>query len=503
MLIWEVTLSKVIEKEIASITKNYDVFYGYINQPFINPDKVLKTQSNGKGIKLYDEVMVDPQVSSTLQTRILAVAGKEWDVVPVKHLDKNGKLTASDKDKQIADFVKTVLSETNIFQFKQEILKGILYGYYVAEVMWKYNGNDIVVDKFYGKHPRRFLFNWFRKLKLLTLKNPIQGEDLPDRKFVVFTFGDSSNPYGQGLGQKLWWPVWFKKHGIKYWLVFLEKYGMPTVVGKYPRGTDENEKATLYDAIDAIQTETGITIPDDVAIDLLEATRQGNTSYDTLCNYMDSQISKVVLGQTLTTDVGKTGSYAASKTHNDVRQDIVLADAKLLDETINNSVVKWLVDYNFPNVIEYPKYITHAGTKADLTARSAIDEKLVKIGVKIPQQYFYDTYNLPKPEEGQDIVTMPAKATPGFSEFAEAAKDITAQQIIDNYAEQAAIKAEPLMNKIVQQLTDKIKKAKSFDEVGQIIYSEYPNLDSNRMQELLTRAMLAAGIQGYGAANED
>lgn len=496
-------MAKIINKEIASITKDYDVFYGYINQPFYNPDRVLKTQANGKGIKLYDEVIADPQVASTLQTRILSVAGKEWNVVPVKHLDNNGKLIASDKDKQIADFAKTVLQETNTEQFKQEILKGILYGYYVVEVMWKYNGSEVVIDKFYGKHPRRFVFDWQRNLRLLTLQNPIYGEQLPDRKFVVFTFGDSSNPYGQGLGQKLWWPVWFKKHGIKYWLVFLEKYGMPTTVGKYPRGASADEKQLLYDAIDAIQTETGVTIPEDVAIDLLEATRSGNTSYESLCNYMDSQISKVILGQTLTTDVGKTGSYAASKTHNDVRQDIVLADAKLLDETINNTVIKWLIDYNFPNVTEYPKYVTHAGTKADLTARSAIDEKLVKIGVKIPQQYFYDTYNLPKPEPDQEVVQPPAKAAPGFSEFAEAAKDITAQQIIDNYAEQAAIKAEPVMNKMIQQLIDKIKKAKSFDEIGQIIYSEYPNLDTNKMQELMARAMLAAGIKGYGAASEN
>ena len=227
---------KPIIEEIASITKDYDVFYGYINQPFYNPDTVLKTQSNGKGIKLYDEVMADSQVASTMQTRILSVVGREWDIVPVKHLDNNGKLVASDKDKQMADFVKTTLSETNISQFKQEILQAIVYGFYVAEIMWEYNGNEIVVSKLIGKHPRRFVFNWSRDLRMLTTQQPVFGEELPDRKFVVFTYGDSSNPYGHGIGSNLWWPVWFKKHGIKFWLVFLEKYGMPTAIGKYQIG---------------------------------------------------------------------------------------------------------------------------------------------------------------------------------------------------------------------------------------------------------------------------
>ena len=495
-------MSKPITKEIATVEKEYNVFSGYAGQRYYNPDKVLRTRGNGKGIKLYDEVMADAQVTSTMQSRMLAVVGKEWDIVPAKQTTKVGRPAATPKEQAMADFVKETLDDTNIQQMKQEILKAIVYGFMVVEVMWKYIGDSVTVDKFIGKHPSRFAFNWERQLKLLTLKNPINGEDVPDRKFIVLTYGSSDNPYGIGLGQKLWWPVWFKKHGIKYWLIFLEKYGMPTAIGKYPRGTSEEEKKSLLDAIDAIQTETGIRIPEDVSIELLEATRQGNADYKSLCDYMDSQISKIVLGQTLTTDAGKNGSYAASKTHNEVRQDIVVADAKLLDETINNTIIKWLVDYNFPNVTEYPKYITHAEPKPDLSERSDIDAKLVKSGVKIPQQYFYDTYGIPKPQEGEEIAQAAAKV-PGFSEFAEAAKDITAQQMIDNYAEQAAIKAGPEMDKMIQQLIDRIKKAKSFSEVGQIIYNEFPNLDTNKMQDLMTRAMFASGIQGYGAASED
>ena len=45
---------------------------------------------------------------------------------------------------------------------------------------------------------------------------------------------------------------------------------------------------------------------------------------------MNSEISKAVLGQTLTTEIGSTGSYAAANTHMAVRQDIIDADKNLL-----------------------------------------------------------------------------------------------------------------------------------------------------------------------------
>ena len=116
------------------------------------------------------------------------------------------------------------------------------------------------------------------------------------------------------MGQKLWWPVWFKKNGIKFWLVFLEKFGMPTAVGKYPTGTPPEQQQALLDAIDAIQNETGIKIPETMAIELLEAARQGKDTYRPFCEYMDRQVSKAVLGQTASTE-GTPGKPGNEQSH--------------------------------------------------------------------------------------------------------------------------------------------------------------------------------------------
>jgi phage gp29-like protein len=54
------------------------------------------------------------------------------------------------------------------------------------------------------------------------------------------------------------------------------------------------------------------------------------------------------LGQTLTTETSDTGAYALGRVHNEVRMDIVKADADALCEALNRQAVRWICDFNFP-----------------------------------------------------------------------------------------------------------------------------------------------------------
>ena len=410
--------------EIATTAKDIDIFAGWLKR-LENPDPVLSTESRGKGIKLYDEAARDAHVASVLQTRILAVVGKEWNIEAGKKVKgANGET----KSEEISEFVRDTLLACNFDQARQEILKGILYGFYCAEVMWVYRGQgengqkgkgEIRIEKIFAKHPRRFVFTPERGIRLLTPAAMIDGEAVPERKFIVFTYGSSDNPYGDGLGQKVWWPVWFKKNGIKFWVLFAEKFGSPTAVGKYPAGTSKADQDKLHEAIEAIQQETGITIPEGMLIEYLEAARTSSVdTYETLCNYMDSQISKAILGHTAAADAtpGKLGSEQQSV---DIREDIVKADADALCECLNNGLIRWIVDYNFGPQEEYPKIWIRTDPEKDLKVLSERDRTLVKdIGVPVGRKYFYDTYNLPEPEMGEELIAPPLAPEP-FPAFAE------------------------------------------------------------------------------------
>ncbi len=517
----EQRLQKPLLDEIAGNEKDIDIFSGWLNR-LENPDPTLQTEAAGKGLKLYDEVDRDPHAGAVLQTRYLSVIGKEWDVIPGEELRGAGRPKAVSQNEKIAEFVAETLKRMNFDQARVELLQGILYGFYGAEVMWGTVDNAVVPIKIRSKHPRRFSFTMDREPRLLTPQNMLDGDPLPDRKFIIFSYGSSDNPYGKGLGQKLWWPVWFKKSGIKFWLVFLEKYGMPTAIGKYPPGTPPEQQAALLDAIDAIQNETGIKIPETMAIELLEASRSGNVTYEALCEYMDKQISKAVLGQTATTE-GTPGKLGNEDSQNDTKQDIIEADAGLLDECLNQTLIRWIVDFNFPNVVNYPVFFTRTDAEEDLHARAERDKILsVDIGLPMSRRYFYETYDIPEPEEGEEEVGGQRPEVGGrmpevggqrsevggqmsevggrtsdighrTSEFGEAENDV-----VDDIA--VKMERRDPMETLLEPVLDMVQGAQSFEEISEKLYALYPRLDSKRFQELLGRAMSAVGLSGYGEA---
>jgi phage gp29-like protein len=473
-----------IADEIAVITKDVDITAGFFLD---NPDPTLLTESKGKGLKLYDEVDRDAHSGSVLQTRYLAVAGEKWEVKP--GVDDT-------KGQKIAAFVSKSLKNCNLLQAVQELLQGILYGFYVGEIIWQEKDKQIVPARILVKHPRRFGFSQARELRMLTKVAPREGEAVPERKFIVFSYGASDNPYGKALGQRLWWPVWFKKHGIKFWLVFLEKFGMPTGVGKYKSGATPEEKTTLKEAVDAIHSETGLIIPDGMIIELLEASRSGTVTYESMCDYMDRQISKAVLGQTLTTEVSGGGSYAASQTHDEVRQDIKEADAGMMAECLNETLVKWLVDYNFAGVKDYPKFGYVTEKESVLKELAERDEILVaRVGVKVDDGYWYDKYNLPVPKGGAEVVTpITGYQQPQFAEQQTKKTYSPAQQALEDLAA-ASTAADPLAGN-EKQLVQIVREASSYEEAMTKLLDFYPQLDVASLQDGLENAMVNGQLLG-------
>ena len=500
----------VVTDEVATIAKDIDLFAGWLKR-LENPDPVLRTEASGKGLRLYDEVERDAHAGSVLQQRILAVVGKEWDVIPAETARKSGRPAATSQEQVVADYVSKVLEHCNFDQARQELLKAILYGYYAAEVIWQVVGGDIRIRKIIGKHPRRFVFTPERELRLLTPSSMIDGEAVPERKFIVFTCGDSDNPYGRGLGQRLWWPVWFKKHGIKFWMVFLEKFGMPTVVGKYPPGTGLPEQRKLLEAVEAIQSDTGIKIPDSMSLEFLEASRAGTVTHEQLCEYMDRQTSKTVLGQTATTE-GTPGKLGNEDTQGDVKQEIVEADADLLDACLNETLIRWIVDYRFPGTIEYPKLKTFAAPKPDLAAQKDIDKTLaVDIGLPIGVAYFYETYGIPAPEVGEELVSprqtslFGAPAEPGKKppQFAETVPSPRAGEgrgegadAADRIADRTASEAGPAADAIMAPLKRLVDQAESMDGLRDSIIDLYGEMDAADLGAVVARGMMMAEMSG-------
>ncbi len=154
---------------------------------------------------------------------------------------------------------------------------------------------------------------------------------------------------GQAPDSFLFWPVFFKRNGLAFWAAFAERYGGPTVLGKYPSFMEADKVEALLASVSDMSQKTAIVAPIETEIQLLEAAKTGSIdTYERLLRYMDEEISKAVLGETLTTSIGDKGSYAASQTHNGVRMELIKSDADLLSATLNATLMTWLAEFHFP-----------------------------------------------------------------------------------------------------------------------------------------------------------
>ena len=195
------------------------------------------------------------------------------------------------------------------------------------------------------------------------------GAPLPGGKFVVLRrpgeHGDL--PHGPGLARWCFWPVWLKRHGLKFWSVALEKFGAPGVKGTYPRNASAEQKADLLDLVQSFATNLGVILPEGQEIEIVESARRAGGDFLAFVAYLDRTISTTILGQSATTDMGPWRGTA--EVQRDVRDETVAADCRLLDSALNGTVARWLTQWNFPGAAT-PRIRRDTSPPEDLDARA-------------------------------------------------------------------------------------------------------------------------------------
>lgn len=401
------------QREIASASLR-DKYSSYPSQG-LTPQrlaKILKEADQGdiyRQMELFEEMEEkDPHLFSIFQTRKLAVQGLEWEIMPY---------SVSTQDKKIAEFVGEVLYNLDCFDdMIVDLLDAIGKGLAVSEIMWTIRNSQVWINDIKWRHQKRFTYDDYWNLRLLTDESPALGIEMPPAKFVVHKYkAKSGYPGRAGVLRVCAWMYLFKNYDIKDWVSFAEVYGKPIRLGKFKPGATKEDKETLYQAIVQLGTDAAGVISESTMIEFIETkTAAGATVHQALAAYCDAAMSKAVLGQTLTTEIGDKGSFAASKTHDGVRQDIKEADCKALAKTIGRDLIRPLVLFNFGEITHMPWLKFRYEPPEDI-AQTANTYKVVirDIGLPVSQEHVYERFGIPKPEEGQALINPPQEGQQG------------------------------------------------------------------------------------------
>lgn len=408
-----------------------------------NEDKIL-ARGGGIGLALYDELLDDDVAFSTFQQRRLAVISREWEVAPGDENDP--------RSVEAADHLRANLRSIAFDRICDKMLHAVWHGYAVAEGLYelgsdgKYRLADIVV-------PDRKHFGFTHEGELRFRPGfSISGEALPANKFWTLRTGASHDFafYGLGLAHWCYWPIWFKRSILKFWALYLEKLGYPTVIGEQTDSWTGAEKSSFLKALIAIGRDRAVKVPEGSSdrIKLMEAQRSGSgtSSYLDFVTEQNEALMRVVLGQPGTSKATPGGiGTGQADSHDDVKSEIVKADSDLLCESFNGTFPRWLTRWNYGPDVAPPRVYRVLEDPEDLDAIATRDVALAGIGIVRTDESLEEVYG-PGYEREEPEPVPPALLAPGVGVLPEpdAANDDELEQREAERAEFAAQDVAPL-----------------------------------------------------------
>lgn len=447
-----------------------------LNDILPDPDPILR--KIGHSFETYAEIRSDAKVSACIESRKAGCLAMQWE------------LTGDAQNEVAAQTIKEALLRLDMPRLISEILDAFLWGYQPLEIMWEKRDNFILPAKVIGKPPYWFVFDSSNNLRFLSLDHP-NGQELPGRKFLLAQHHATyTNPYGEKVLPKCFWPVTFKKGGWKWWVTATEKFGTPFIIGKVPRGTDKHEQDQLLEALDQLVQDAIAILPNDSQIEILDGNR-GKTATSTsphkdLIDQCNAEIALAIVGQTLSSEVGSTGSYAASKTHNEVREEIIAGDKRMVERVIQQ-LVTWTYELNWKG--QPPLFGLYLPDDVDKVLAER-DKILAETGVKFTKDYYIKAYGL---AEG-DFEIAAAAAASG-PEFAAPSGRIIDPRDPDRYlpTESDLLKMGAA---IIEPLAEMIRSGHSFAELQKKLAAHYPNIKADYLKEMLAKSIYLASIEG-------
>lgn len=316
--------------------------------------------------------------------------------------------TEEARDVEIADAVRELVEDPRFTLMIGDLTDAIGKGYSVVEIIWRRSSSRWDIAGYEWRDPTFFTFDRRTGAELRLASSDAEGEPLAPYTFIThFPRLKSGLPGRGGLARLAVWSFMLKSFTLKDWMAFLEIYGMPFRIGKYGPGATNEEKDALLRAVRDIAGDAAAIMPESMSVDFQEAKAStGSNAFESKARYIDEQLSKIVLGQTTTTDA-ISGGHAVSKEHNEVRHDILRSDSRVLAATIQRDLVEPFVAFNFGPQERYPRLSYPVEESEDLKALMENTERFVRMGGKVSSSEVRDKLGWSDPEETDELLAPP------------------------------------------------------------------------------------------------
>ena len=137
-----------------------------------------------------------------------------------------------------------------------------------------------------------------------------------------------------------------KKNALAFWDTFAEIFGMPMRIA-HTTTRDDKELAKMEKMMAEMGTEGWGLFQEGTDIEVVESTKgDAFNVYDKRVDRANSELSKLIIGQTMTIEDGS--SLSQSETHLEVFENLIDADRDMLADIINEQLIPRMIRHGFP-----------------------------------------------------------------------------------------------------------------------------------------------------------
>lgn len=426
-------------------------------------------------------------------------------------------------------------------------------GTVVLEIVWESRRvgqlGDLTVPQCTAwAHPRNYGWNEAGQLGLNLNAENSAGifagsrarsiEPFPENKFLVGICKAKSGPAQTAARLRgiAWW--WCAANFSADWLMNLAQlFGIPFRWATYADNAKDGTIDLINDLLDNMGSSGRAAFPEGTNLNFLEAGKNaGSSPQADLLERADKACDLLILGQTLTTDVGEGGggSLALGKVHGGVRSQVMQSAANFVARVLNEQFVPAILRENFGDEAEAPYFCPEPRTEKDLKSAADVIASAVSTGLAVPKKWAHEELNIPLPQAGEEIIerqaTAPLPGGPGAPMPADSAARGDTRPASETETEtETEIEARRVQlqaanadrERLVAALAEKIDPvAKILNRIAEIkddaallaalqnLYAEMPALtalvtaDVSRQQRALEKIIapaLAAGLEGKSA----
>jgi phage gp29-like protein len=320
-------------------------------------------------------------IGAHLQTRKLAVSGLPWTVI--------GKSNAVNQE------VSDILDSAGINDLMNHLLEATGYGYSGAFIQWGMGGGRIL------DFPTIDHANWQFEENGTPLLVDQSGErhrlsEYNKNNIVYHQFNANSGiPSTRGLCRTLIWTYFFKLFAFRNQARYLEKYGIPFILAKLTSKdfADDDTRTEIKTNLRNIGADGIGVFTDGTTLESLNTgTQSSNGDFNKWLSYLDTTMAMLILGQIAST--GPAGGLGSDgQVQDNVRRDLLRSDAKGLQETINNQVIRPLEFFKYGT--KDLKFIINAEPPSDLKSKQETIVALKNAGYDVEPDWIEETFGIP------------------------------------------------------------------------------------------------------------